>query len=91
MIDGFEDFVDAMKHKWGIAVQLNALSAFDVRVNLENDNFVLESKVKDENGQPVISLEVDQDGKLTDPVAAAIFQAPAESIVVAPETAEVVE
>lgn len=80
-----------MKKKWGLAVQLNALSAFDVRVNLDNSNYVLDSKVRDEHGNPIISLEVDQEGKLTDPVAAAIFQSAtqsSETVVEAEQTAE---
>lgn len=42
-------------------------------MDLDTNMFILESKVKDENGLPVITLEMDEHGKLTDPIAQALL------------------
>eukprot|EP00347_Sterkiella_histriomuscorum_P003857 403362673 len=66
-------YIEALKKKWNIAIQLNALSAYNVKMDLEKNLFILESKVKDENGEPIMTLEMDENGKFTDPIAQALL------------------
>ena len=46
---------------------------YTVRMDLHKNIFILESNIKGDDGQPLISLEIDENGQLTDPFAIALF------------------
>ncbi|CDW72422.1 UNKNOWN [Stylonychia lemnae] len=71
--DDIMKYISYLKDKWKSAIQLDQLKNLNVRLDLETNQIFVESELRDSNGKPLFSLNIDENGEFTDPIAKAIM------------------